>query len=154
MQNKKSSHFISLFHHFFTFTLYSNTSHALFGILYHELTSQNEGNDVQLPATCCNQSRIERSHGDPRDYFFHALASAQLLGCLVTSDTQISDSTPHTEGNDDMSVLVAVIHFRVGFTCMNRDVEFGALAVISSHVRRTRPGQEGSGDTNRSCLLY
>jgi hypothetical protein len=41
--------------------LYSNTSHALFGILYHELTSQNQGNDVQLPATCCNQSRIERS---------------------------------------------------------------------------------------------
>ena len=44
-------------YHFFTtfslhFTLYSNTSHALFGILYHEPTSQNQGNDVQLPATC------------------------------------------------------------------------------------------------------
>jgi hypothetical protein len=38
--------------------LYSNTSHALFGILYHELTSQNQGWMMII--------------------FFHARASAQL----------------------------------------------------------------------------
>jgi hypothetical protein len=84
MQNKKSSHFISLFHHFFTFTLYSNTSHALFGILYHELTSQNQGTIVMmfnfLPRVG-NQSRIERSRMEICEIvFFHARASAQLLG--------------------------------------------------------------------------
>ena len=72
MQNKKSSHY-----HFFTtfslhFTLYS---HALFGILFHELTSQNQGNDVQLPATCWQSKSMEMM-----TIFFHARALAQLLG--------------------------------------------------------------------------
>ncbi len=108
MQNKKLSHFIALFHHFFTFTLYPNTSHALFGILYHELTSQNQGNDVQA---CWQSNRSARLF-----FSMPGLRLSCLLGKIVTPDSRLFQiySTP-SELNDDMSVLVAVIHFRVGW---------------------------------------
>ena len=76
-------------YHFFTtfslhFTLYSNTSHALFGILYHGLTSQNQGNDVQLPATCW-QSKSNRKFLLLWWFFF---MPGLRLTCLVIPDTQ------------------------------------------------------------------
>ena len=66
------------------------------------------------------------------DFFFHAArASAQLLG-LVT-DTQILDSTPHSVVDADMSVLVVVIHFRVGFGFISTLVELNdALLSLST----------------------
>jgi hypothetical protein len=61
-----------------------------------------------------NQSRIERSGMEIREIIFSM--PWLRLSCLVTSDTHKYGFLLHSsEENDDMSVLVAVIHFRVGF---------------------------------------
>ena len=81
-------------HHFFTtfslhFTLYSNTTHVLFGILYHELTSQNQGNVFNFLPLVANQSRIERSSTadeDDDDCFFPCTG----FGSVVTCEAQLS----------------------------------------------------------------
>ena len=93
IQNKKSNHFILLYHHFFAssntfslqFTFYSITSQALFGITvsWADLNQQNQGNDVQLPATC----QLPEYDESPTVNFLHkrVLSFLTALPALLTS---------------------------------------------------------------------
>ena len=127
--------------HFFTtfslhFTLYSITSHALFGILYHELTSQNQGNDVQLPATCW-QSKSNRTflqlQMEMVIIFFHARAR---LSCLVIPDRKA------------LRYMIGTPLYgrkcRHAVTCRRHSLQSGTFGSVSGTLkprgRGTRPG--------------
>jgi len=83
VQSKKSSHFFTTFSLHFTVTFYANTTHVLFGILYHELTSQNQGNVFNFLPLVANQSRIERSStaDEDDDCFFPCPGFGSVVTC-------------------------------------------------------------------------
>ena len=104
IQNKKSNHFILLYHHFFAssntfslqFTFNSITSQALFGITvsWADLNQQNQGNDVQLPATRSqsksNRTSLQVDFNCGWKWLFFSMPGLRLSS-LVTSE---SDGSP------------------------------------------------------------
>jgi hypothetical protein len=138
MQNKKSSHFISLFHHFFTFTLYSNTSHALFGILYHELTSQNQGNDVQLPATCWQSKSNVRGWRSARFCFYELDCEHIHAPAPADRPRGLSNATANKQGR-----LGQAHAPRRDVTQVGSD---NAVSLACKQAKVTRPAAESAPD--------
>ncbi len=110
MQNKKSSHFISLFHHFFTsfhFVFEYFTCSFLHFVSWTDLHKIRVMMFNFLPLVG-NRSRIVM------EMIIIFSMPWLRLSCLVTY-SNIAFLLHSSQGNDDMSVLVAVIHIRVGY---------------------------------------